>query len=217
MIIDPSSTSSNDVYRFLISAVVPRPIAFVSSTGSHGHNLAPFSYFIPLSSSPPLLGISVNLRRGEPKDTVANIRETGDFVINVVTAEMTERMVRSSGDWPAHMDEFEVAGFTPAPSQRVKSPSVAESPIHLECRLYREIELGDTTFVIGEMLVAVVNDAVLTDGRVDVLKLRPVGRLGGEGYALIGDLLQFPRPRVDRATGEPLASRSANEPKAPPA
>ena len=212
MIVDPQTTSSSDVYRFLISAVVPRPIAFVSSTGAHGHNLAPFSYFIPLASAPPLLGISINLRKGEPKDTLANIRATGDFVINIVTEEISERMVRTSGDWPAHMSEFETAGFTAVPSQRVQSPSVAESPIHLECRLYREIELGDTSFVVGEMQVAVVDDVVVTDGRVDVRKLRPVGRLGGEGYATIGELLQFARPRVDRATGAPLppAERKAS-------
>ena len=207
MIIDPAELLERDVYRFMIAAVVPRPIAFVSSIGKHGHNLAPFSYFIPLSSAPPLLGISVNLRTGDPKDTVANIRETGDFVINIVTEELAERMVRTSGEWPPHMDEFQVAGLTPIPSLRVKSPSLKESPIHLECRFDRAIELANTEFVIGEMICAVVDDAVLTDGRVDVMKLHPVGRLGGDGYSIVRDVLTLARPRVDRATGQPLPPR----------
>jgi flavin reductase (DIM6/NTAB) family NADH-FMN oxidoreductase RutF len=207
MLLDPAELPERDVYRFMISAVVPRPIAFVSSIGTHGHNLAPFSYFIPISSAPPLLGISINLRAGDPKDTVANIRKTGDFVINIVTEELAERMVKTSGEWPPHMDEFQVAGLTPIPSLRVKSPSLKESPIHLECRLDRAIALGNTEFVIGEMLCAVVDDAVLTDGRVDIDKLRPVGRLGGDGYSIVRDVLNLPRPRVDRLTGAPLPPR----------
>lgn len=198
MILDPQTLSASAVYRFLIGVIVPRPIAFVSTIGSHGANVAPFSYFMPIGSRPPLLGVSIGLREGEVKDTLANIRETGDFVINVVNEPIAERMVRASGDWPKHVDEFEVAGLTRAASDRVRSPRVAESPVNLECRLFREVELGDSTLVVGELLCAHVDDALLVDGRVDVEKLRPVGRLGGDGYALVRDTLHMQRPKVER-------------------
>lgn len=198
MILDPQTLSSSAVYRFLIGVVVPRPIAFVSTIGSHGANVAPFSYFMPIGSRPPLLGVSIGLRDGEIKDTLANIRETGDFVINVVTEALAERMVRASGDWPKDVDEFEIAGFTRGPSERVRSPRVAESPVNLECRLFREVALGDAALVVGELVWAHVDDALLVDGRVDVERLRPIGRLGGDGYAPVRDILHLQRPKVER-------------------
>lgn len=203
MILDPQTLSASAVYRFLIGVVVPRPIAFVSTIGSHGANVAPFSYFMPIGSRPPLLGVSIGLREGEVKDTLANIRETGDFVINVVTETIAERMVRASGDWPQDVDEFEVAGFTRVASDRVRSPRVAESPVNLECRLFREVALGDSTLVVGELVWAHVDEALLDDGRVDVEKLRPVGRLGGDGYSLVRDVLHLPRPKVERGGPPP--------------
>ena len=199
MILDPQAMSAGAVYRFLIGVIVPRPIAFVSTIGSSGANVAPFSYFMPIGSRPPLLGVSIGLREGEIKDTLANIRETSDFVINIVSEPLAERMVRASGDWPKEVDEFEIAGLTPVASERVRSPRVAESPVHLECRLFREVQLGDSTLVVGELVWAHVEDALLVDGRVDVGKLRPVGRLGGDGYSIVRDILHLPRPKVERA------------------
>ncbi len=199
MILDPTTLSAADVYRFMISVVVPRPIAFVSTVNATGRfNVAPFSYFNAITNRPPLLGISINLRRGTPKDTLNNIRASGDFVINTVTEAMGERMVQTSGEWPADVDEFQLTGLTPIPSDLVRSPRVAESPVSLECRLYREVELGDSTLVVGEMLRAHVADAVLTDGRVDVAKLQPLGRLGGDGYAPVRDVRHMARPVVER-------------------
>ena len=201
MILDPTTLSPGAVYRFMIGVIVPRPIAFISSIGRGGLNVAPFSYFAPITSTPPLLGVSINARAGEPKDTLRNIRDTGDFVVNIVTEAFAERMVRSSGDWPEHVDEFDVAGLTSLPSLLVKSPRVGESPINLECRLFREVPLGDATFVVGELLRAHVDDALLTDGHVDVTKLRPLGRLGGDGYMPLREVLHLARPKVER-TGE---------------
>jgi flavin reductase (DIM6/NTAB) family NADH-FMN oxidoreductase RutF len=199
MIIDPSSITPSVMYRFMIGVVVPRPIAFVSTVGPSGQfNVAPFSYFNAITNRPPLLGISINLRSGEPKDTLHNIRVTGDFVINTVTEAMGERMVRTSGDWPAAVDEFQLAGLTPVPSDLVRSPRVGESPVNLECRLFQEVPLGDATFVVGEIVRAHIADSVLTDGRVDVEKLKPLGRLGGDGYSLVREVLHMPRPVVDR-------------------
>lgn len=205
MIVDPRELSSGAVYRFLIGVVVPRPIAFVASRDPGGRaNLAPFSYFNAISSAPPRLGISINLREGEPKDTLRNIRATNELTINLVDEPMLERMVQTSGEWPAEVNEFELAGFSEAASDRVRAPRVAESPVSLECRLEREIDFGDTIFVVAEMLCAHVADRVLdADGRVDPVKLRPVGRLGGDGYTIVREVVRFARPRVARPAPAP--------------
>jgi len=204
MILDPRTLPANLVYRFLISAVVPRPIAFVSSLGNSGNtNLAPFSYFNAIASEPPLVAIAISDRADDPKDTLRNIRETQEFVVNVVSEPLLDAMVRTAGEWPRGVSEFGPAGLTPAPSERVRPPYVAESPLQLECRLHREIALGNSILVVGEVVLARVRDDVMTDGRVDPAKLAPVGRLGGELYAPLGPVLKRSRPKVSRSTGEP--------------
>lgn len=205
MLLDPSQVPGPEMYRFLISAVVPRPIAFVSTRAADGTvNLAPFSYFNAISSTPPLIGISIVDRPGDAKDTLLNIRATGEFVVNLVCEPMLAAMAKTAGDWPSGTNEFEIAGLTPAPSERVAPPYVLESPLQLECRLHREIPLGNAFLVVGEIVLARVSDAALTEGRVDPVKLAPVGRLGGEFYSLMREVVKEPRPRVSRTTGAPL-------------
>lgn len=205
MLLDPSQVAAPEMYRFLISAVVPRPIALVSTRDAAGSlNLAPFSYFNAISSSPPLVGIAIVDRPGDEKDTLRNIRETGEFVVNLVSEPMLPAMAKTAGEWPRGTSEFEVAGLTPAPSERVAPPWVRESPLQLECRLHREIALGNSFLVVGEVVLARVSDGAITDGRVDPVKLAPVGRLGGETYSLLREVVKEPRPRVSRATGSPL-------------
>jgi flavin reductase (DIM6/NTAB) family NADH-FMN oxidoreductase RutF len=198
MILDPATVSPGAFYQFMISVVVPRPIAFVSTISPEGQlNVAPFSYFNALTNQPPLIGISINRRRGEIKDTLRNIERTGEFVVNTVDEALGPRMVRTSGEWPEDVDEFELTGLTPIPSDRVKPPRVGESPISMECRLHRIIELGATHFVVGEILYAHAKDEVLTDGRVDIGKLQPLGRLGGDGYSVVREVIHMPRPKVE--------------------
>lgn len=203
MDIDPQTLPRRDLYRLLISAVVPRPIAFVSTQGSDGTvNLAPFSYFNAISSEPPLIGVAVAERVGDPKDTLRNILETREFVVNIVSEAILDAMVQTAGDWPRAVSEFGPSRLTPAPSERVRPPYVLESPLQLECRLHRDIALGNSVLVVGEVVHMRVRDDVLTDGRIDPAKLAPVGRLGGELYAPLGPVLKRSRPRVSRATGE---------------
>jgi flavin reductase (DIM6/NTAB) family NADH-FMN oxidoreductase RutF len=198
LIIDPARMNARDVYRFMIDAIVPRPIAFVSTRGpAGGFNVAPFSYFNAIASEPPLVGISINQRKGQPKDTLRNIQDTGDFVVNIVPEALLARMVHASGDWAADVDEFQLTGLTPAPAEIVRAPRVAESPVHFECRLYRLIELGQATLVVGEIARAHADASVVTDGRVDAEKLRPVGRLGGDGYTIVREIVHMARPRVE--------------------
>lgn len=198
MILDPGAVTPGDFYRFMISVVVPRPIAFVSTMNAAGQlNVAPFSYFNAISSRPPLVGISINRRKGLPKDTLRNIEQTNEFVVNTVDEALGARMVQTSGEWPEEVDEFQLAGLTPVASDLVRPPRVGESPVSLECRLERALDLGSTTFVVGEIVRAHVRDDVLTDGRVDIAKLRPLGRLGGDGYSVVRDVFHMPRPSVD--------------------
>ncbi len=197
MILDPESLSPSAMYRHMIGIILPRPIAFVSTVGSDGaFNVAPFSYFNAITNRPPLVGISINLRGGQPKDTLRNIQETGDFVVNAVDEPLLERMVKASGDWPREVDEFELTGLTAVESDLVQSPRVGESPASLECRLFRIVELGDAFFTVGQIVRAHVADEVMTDGRVDVAKLKPVGRLGGDGYTIVRDVVSHARPRA---------------------
>lgn len=207
VIVDPGAASPEDVHHLLISVVVPRPIAFVSTLGEGGRtNVAPFSYFNAIASRPPLVAIAISDRPGDPKDTLRNIRTSGDFVANLVSEPMLEAMVRTSGDWPAATSEFEVAGFTPAPSEKVKAPSVAESPVQIECKLHREIPLGNSHLVVGEVVWIRVRDEMITDGRVDPMKLRAVGRLGGALYSLTREVVKVARPRVERSGAGGAAS-----------
>ena len=200
MLFDPREKSHRDVYHFLVSAVVPRPIAFVSTVSAAGApNLAPFSYFNAVSSDPPLVAIAISDRADDPKDTLRNIRETREFVVNIVSEPLLDAMVSTAGEWPRSTSEFEPSGLTPAPSERVRAPYVAESPLQLECTLYQELALGNSFLVVGEVILARVRDDAVVDGRLDPAKLAPVGRLGGELYAPLGPILKRGRPKVARA------------------
>ena len=190
--------------RLVTRLVAPRPIAFVSTLAASGvGNLAPFSYFTAGGQSPPsLVFCCVNDRRGEPKHTVRNIIERGEFVVNVVTHAMAARMNVTSYDYPYGVDEFETSGFTRRPSVRVAPPGVAESPARLECRLHEVIGHGAgpsaSRYVIGEILYATVDDAVCTDGLPDNAKLDQLARLGGDHYTHVpsDSLFDMPRPKT---------------------
>ena len=202
MILDPAAVTAVHFGRFMNSVILPRPIAFVTTVSAAGRvNAAPFSWFCGLATSPPLLGVSISPRDGAPKDTLRNVRETRELVVNVVTEAMAGPIVKASGDWPPDVDELELVGLTAVPCDLVRPPRVAESPVSLECRLDREIALGESRLVVGEILRAHVRDDVLTEGRVDVAKLRPLARLGGEQYTGLGELLRLSRPKVERAPG----------------
>jgi flavin reductase (DIM6/NTAB) family NADH-FMN oxidoreductase RutF len=199
-LIETAPISSRDRYHLLTSLVVPRPIAWISSRSAAGvPNLAPFSYFAAISATPMLVGVSIGSRRGSPKDTLTNIRETGVFCINLVSEAQLAAMNESSAEHPAAVDEFEVAGLRPAEAQLVSAPYVAECPAVLECRLYQEVALPSpqSAFLIAEVLGVRLSEELeppaggyLIDPRV----LRPVARLGGDLYSLLGEIPSVPRP-----------------------
>ena len=197
MIVDFAKIEPRERYSWMISSIVPRPIAWVSTVSPDGAlNLAPFSYFNGVTSNPPVVSISVGSRKGEPKDTAKNAMATRELVINIVPAGLGKRMVQTSGDYAYGVSEFEKAGLTPEPSQAVKPPRVKEAPIAMECRLYDTVEIGKNTLVLAEILLLHVDDALLKDGYPDPERLQPLARLGGDLYASLGGIIRHERPKI---------------------
>lgn len=196
----PDELDGRTRYQLLTSLVVPRPIGWLGTRSASGSdNLAPFSYFAALSASPMLVGVSIGHRRTGPKDSLANIRATGEFTVNVVDVEHLETMNASAASAPPDVDEFVLAGLENAEAVRVSAPYVASVPAVLECRLEREVELGDApnTLVIGRVVMVRVRTTLrrIPDTEfIDTGELRPVGRLWGAAYALPGEIVLRPRP-----------------------
>lgn len=206
MIIDPHMLPARDRYKLIIGAVVPRPIAWVSSMDANGRlNLAPFSYFTGVCSDPlTLLFCSGYHDNGEKKDTWYNIEQTGEFVINVTNEETAVAMNRSATVLPRGQSEFEWAGVTPAPSSKVAVPRVAESPISFECKLQQIVAVGTTpgggASIYGEVVAVHLRDGLYdANGRIDLAQFQPIGRLAGAGYTRVNDLFEMKRlpPPVD--------------------
>jgi flavin reductase (DIM6/NTAB) family NADH-FMN oxidoreductase RutF len=203
MIVDPAASSLQDIERLMISVILPRPIAFVSTISPEGvANLAPFSYFTAVCPKPPVICFAAGIRGrdGAKKDTLRNIEATGEFVVNVVSEDFAAQMVQCSGDYPPDVSEFGVSGLTPIASDLVAPPRVKESRIHMECRLLQVVTVSDEpgggSLIMGTVLRFHVDDAVTSEGRVDPGKLRPVGRMGGINYVRTTDLFGMARPKV---------------------
>ncbi len=197
MILDPDGLSAPDRYRLLISAVVPRPIAWVTTVSPGGVvNAAPYSFFNGISGTPPLVQFCAGRRRdGSEKDTLRNARDTQEMVVNVVPNTLAREMVATSEEFPPEVSEPEVVGLALAPSEVVKPPRLALSPVSLECRLERLIPFGGTTMVVGRVLRVHVRDDLYVKGQVDFDGLRPVGRLGGASYLdPVTGRFEIPRP-----------------------
>jgi flavin reductase (DIM6/NTAB) family NADH-FMN oxidoreductase RutF len=199
--IDFSERSSVERYHFMISAIVPRPIAWVTTRGPDGAtNLAPFSFFQGVSADPPVVMIAFagSKRSGERKDTLANIEATGEFVVNVVDEDQVDAMVLSSVEFPRSTSEIDVAGMATFPARAVNGPCLEASPVNMECRMLRRLEIGQGVAVFGEILLVHARRDVLNErGTVDPDRLRPLARLGGSLYARYGGAFsrKAPEPR----------------------
>ncbi len=179
-------------HAYLTPLIAPRPIAFVSSLSASGvGNLAPFSFFAMGGGNPQSVAFCpVADRDGNPKDTLRNVRETGELVINIVTRAMAEQVNAASAPYPYGVDEFDQVGFTRAPSSVVKPPRVLESPASLECRVFQIVPHGSgplhATWVIAEVLVLHVKDEVLAaDGLPDTALIQPAARMGRQEWAWV--------------------------------
>lgn len=199
MQLDPRTMRPESTYKLLIGCVVPRPIAWVSTVSADGvNNLAPFSFFMGVCQEPPTIAFSSGPRAQDRKDTVRNAEHTGDFVVNIVDDDRAEQMNLTSGEYPPGVDEFALTGLTAAPGVRVRAPRVLQAPVSLECRVAQIIPVGRGPhhLVLGEIVYFHVRDDVYdaATGRIDVGRLKPVGRLAGHQYAYIHDIFEMKRP-----------------------
>jgi flavin reductase (DIM6/NTAB) family NADH-FMN oxidoreductase RutF len=178
--------------------VAPRPIGWISTLGKNGVvNLAPYSFFNAVSTDPHFVMFS----SGGRKDSQRNAEETGEFVCSLATYELRDAMTPTSQHVDPEVDEMELAGLTPAPSKLVAPPRVAESPVAFECKYWRTIDLpgpnggpGTHAIVFGQVVGIHIADAAITEGRVDVTKLKPIARLGYGDYAVIDEVFELTRP-----------------------
>ena len=196
--------SNMQKYWLITGSIAPRPIALVTTRGANGlHNAAPFSSFTYMGEDPPLMVIGVDLygeeshRPGEIKDTLKNIQERGEFVVNMVDESLLEKMVLCGSDFPAHVSELDATGLSLAPSQHMETQRIAETPIAWECKLYKILDFATSrSIVFGEIVAMYFRDDLLDADamRVRVDRFAPCGRLGGPNYSRTSDRIRLPVP-----------------------
>jgi len=203
MTIIPSEAGPANVYKLMIGGIVPRPIAFVSTVSRAGvRNLAPFSFFTAASANPPVVCFAPMVRGsdGQQKDTLRNVEETGEFVVNIVSEDFVEKMNICSAEFPPDVDEWEKSGLTPVASECVKPARVQESHFHMECKLVDVVSVSKQplggSLVLGEVLRFHVADELFDNYRIAPEKLRAVGRMGGPSYARTTDRFDLERPKL---------------------
>lgn len=190
---DPATVPGQQIYNLINSIVVPRPIAWVSTRSPEGvANVAPHSYCMVVSSNPPIIAFSST----GAKDTLRNVRASGEFVFNQVPEALAEEMNLSAADFPPDTSEFDWAGLTPVPSEVVGAPRVGEAPAALECTLLdiQEWGRGPSHLIIGAVVHIAVDPALMKDGILDYARTRPVGRLARIGYSFTREFFAMPRP-----------------------
>ncbi|MGM0752077.1 MAG: flavin reductase family protein [Bacillota bacterium] len=189
MDIKPRTLQWQDAYKLMVGSILPRPIAFVSSLDEGGNaNLAPYSFFTAICADPMLVCFSP-MRKGKDgskKDTLTNIENTKEFVINIVSEEFVDKMNNCAIEYESGVDEFEQVGLTKKESVTVKPPGVSESKVQLECVLHEVLHFGDHpgagSLVIGKVECVRIDNELYYDGKIDSEKLKPVGRLAGQMY-----------------------------------
>ena len=203
---DPAEHLAGNIYKLMIGAIVPRPIAWVSSVDKNGvRNLAPFSFFTGVCANPPIVcfcpvnRVAPTTEMPLRKDTLRNIYETGEYVINVVPEKLVAQMNITAAEVAADVDEFELAGLTVAPSVVVRVPRVAESPVNMECKLVQVIEINGEplggNLVLGRVVRFHIRQDLLTKYRIDPGKLDAVGRMAGATYSRTRDRFELERPK----------------------
>lgn len=201
MVLDFAALRPREAYAWMIATILPRPVAWVSTVSGEGKtNLAPFSFFQGVTANPPMLMfVPVNTRDGTKKDTVRNLEQVPEFVVNLVSFALAEQMNRTSAMLPYGESEFETFGIVTAPSERVRPPRVAEAPVAFECALERFVHFGEgplaANVVFGRILRAHVADAVLdAAGKPDPAKLDLIGRMGGDTFTRTRERFDLIRP-----------------------
>jgi flavin reductase (DIM6/NTAB) family NADH-FMN oxidoreductase RutF len=196
-----SELRPREAYAWMIATILPRPIAWVSTISAEGKtNLAPFSFFQGVTANPPtLMFVPVNMRDGTRKDTLRNIEEVPEFVVNLVSFGLSDQMNRTSAMLPHGESEFETFGIAATPSDRVRPPRVTNTPVAYECTLDRIVRFGEgplaANVVFGRIHLVHVADGVIgPDGKPDPAKLDLIGRMGGDGYTRTRERFELERP-----------------------
>ncbi|MFD0144699.1 MULTISPECIES: flavin reductase family protein [unclassified Streptomyces] len=191
---DPDRSDRNSFYRLLTATVVPRPIAWISTTSADGtDNLAPHSFFTISSVTPPVVQFTSVGR----KDSLRNIEDTGAFVVNLSPEPLFEQINATATDFPRGVSEFDACGVEREPSLRVKPPRVASSPVALECELHSTLRIGDSTVVFGRVVHAAVDESVMVDGHPEITLMRPLTRLGRNEWGTLGGVREIARVPYD--------------------
>ncbi len=206
MFYDPRSEPHGLPHNPWTALVTPRPIGWISSLDAEGTaNLAPYSFFNAVASSPPFVLFSSTPR----KNSLENAEAVGEFAVNIATWDLREAMNQSSAPYSAVVDEFAAVGLEKAPCRNIRAPRVARSPVAIECVLYDTIALKPrsglpctTTLILGEVVGIHIDDAVITEGRVDTARMRPLARLGYMDYAVTDTVFEMLRPTLDAPTRE---------------
>jgi flavin reductase (DIM6/NTAB) family NADH-FMN oxidoreductase RutF len=202
MLFDFAAIGPDNAYKLLVSTVVPRPIAWVTTLDTEGRvNAAPYSFFNAMSNDPAVVAIGIGPKKGELKDTGTNIRRTGQFVVNLVSEDTAQAMNVTAIDVDPGVDELAMAKLTPLASTRVKPPRIAESPVSMECERLAVVEVGNgRAVVLGKVLAMHVRDDCVLDPAkcyIDTPKLGLIGRMHGRGwYARTTDRIEIPRITV---------------------
>jgi flavin reductase (DIM6/NTAB) family NADH-FMN oxidoreductase RutF len=190
--IDLGTLSRSERYKVLTGAVIPRPIAFVTTVAANGAiNAAPFSQFVIIAVDPGLLGISIGPRSAGAKDTLGNIQRLGEFVINMVPGSWAKTVQEASEEHPADVSEVDLLGLETLPSSRVRPPRIALSPVQFECKLERILVLGSAPnhFIIGEVVAMHVRRDLWSDFKIDPKTYSPLARIGGRNYVRMGEII----------------------------
>lgn len=197
---DPDLIDQKATYKLLTGAVIPRPIGWISSISKDGiPNLAPFSFFNAVGEDPPHVMFSTVRPNNSNKDTLNNVLETGQFVVNLVVEDIVEQMNTTSQSVSSDVNEFELAGLTAIPSLKVKAPRVKESPINMECELVHHYTLednihGGATILIGRVIMFHIDESVLLDDfKINMETYKPVARLAGSNYSKLGEIFSIKR------------------------
>lgn len=200
MLFETNKTDASVLYKLLTGIIIPRPIGWISTIDGNGiNNLAPFSYFNMVSSDPPCVMFSTRRDNNKNKDTLNNVLQNGQFVVNLVTLDVVEQMNATSETVDAIVDEFELANLTPIDSTSIKPKRVKESPIHLECEMIHHYfidnnEGGGACIVIGKIITIHIDDTILMENnRINLDVYKPVARLAGSYYSTLGELFSIKR------------------------
>ncbi|MEU8523430.1 flavin reductase family protein [Streptomyces sp. NBC_01216] len=187
---DPGHSDRNSFYRLLTATVVPRPIAWISTTSADGtDNLAPHSFFTISAVAPPVVQFTSVGR----KDSLRNIEDTGAFVVNLAPEPLFEQINATATDFPRGVSEFDACGVEREPSLRVKPPRVARAPVALECELHSTLRIGDSTVVFGRVVHAAVDEEVMADGHPEITLMKPLTRLGRNEWGTLGGIREIAR------------------------